>query len=51
MTRLEFLLGKQVPYVALAMVNYVLLTLLAVTLFAVPLTGSVLAQASGACST
>nr|WP_315856341.1 ABC transporter permease [Synechococcus sp. L2F] len=47
-TRLEFLLGKQVPYVALAMVNYVLLTLLAVTLFAVPLTGSVLAQASGA---
>jgi len=47
-TRLEFLLGKQVPYVALAMVNYVLLTVLAVTLFAVPLTGSVLAQASGA---
>ena len=47
-TRLEFLLGKQLPYVALAMVNYGLLTLLAVTLFRVPLTGSVLAQASGA---
>ncbi len=47
-TRLEFLLGKQLPYVALAMVNYVLLTLLAVTLFGVPLTGSTLAQASGA---
>ncbi|MCT0213945.1 ribosome-associated ATPase/putative transporter RbbA [Synechococcus sp. CS-1324] len=47
-TRLEFLLGKQLPYVALAMVNYTLLTLLAVTLFAVPLTGSVAAQASGA---
>ncbi len=47
-TRLEFLLGKQLPYVALAMVNYGLLTLLAVTLFGVPLTGSLLAQASGA---
>ena len=30
-TRLEFLLGKQMPYVALAMLNFVLLTLLAVT--------------------
>ncbi len=47
-TRLEFLLGKQLPYVALAMVNYGLLTLLAVTLFRVPLTGSLLAQATGA---
>ncbi|MEA5390463.1 ribosome-associated ATPase/putative transporter RbbA [Cyanobium gracile UHCC 0139] len=47
-TRLEFLLGKQLPYVALAMVNYGLLTLLAVALFRVPLTGSVLAQATGA---
>jgi len=47
-TRLEFLVGKQLPYVALAMVNYVLLTLMAVTLFAVPLKGSVMAQASGA---
>lgn len=47
-TRLEFLLGKQLPYVGLAMVNYGLLTLLAVTLFGVPLTGSLLAQATGA---
>ncbi len=47
-SRLEFLLGKQLPYVALAMVNYGLLTLLAVTLFRVPLTGSLLAQATGA---
>ncbi|SDB30653.1 ribosome-associated ATPase/putative transporter RbbA [Belnapia rosea] len=39
-TRLEFLLGKQIPYVALAMVNFLLLVLLAVTLFGVPLTGS-----------
>jgi hypothetical protein len=37
-TRLEFLLGKQLPYIALAMVNFLLLTLLAVTAFGVPLT-------------
>lgn len=39
-TRLEFLLGKQTPYVALAMLNFLLMTLLAVTLFGVPITGS-----------
>jgi len=39
-SRLEFLLGKQLPYVALAMVNFALLWLLAVTLFRVPMTGS-----------
>ncbi len=39
-TRLEFLLGKQGPYVALAMLNFLLMTLLAVTLFGVPITGS-----------
>ncbi|KHJ53903.1 multidrug ABC transporter ATP-binding protein [Aureimonas altamirensis] len=42
-TRLEFLLGKQVPYVALAMVNFVLLTLFAVFVFRVPFTGSLMA--------
>ncbi len=47
-TRLEFLLGKQLPYIALAMLNYVLLTLLAVTVFGVPFKGSLLAQATGA---
>jgi len=41
-TRLEFLLGKQGPYVALAMLNFLLMTLLAVTLFGVPITGSFL---------
>lgn len=40
--RLEFLLGKQLPYAALAMFNYLLLVLLALTVFAVPITGSVL---------
>ncbi len=39
-SRLEFLLGKQLPYVALAMVNFALLWLVAVTLFRVPMTGS-----------
>ncbi len=39
-TRSEFLLGKQLPYVALAMVNFVLMSLLAVTVFDVPVTGS-----------
>ena len=39
-TRTEFLLGKQMPYVALAMLNFLLMMLLAVTLFDVPVTGS-----------
>jgi ribosome-dependent ATPase len=39
-TRTEFLLGKQLPYIVLAMVNFLLMTLLAVTLFGVPLKGS-----------
>lgn len=47
-TRLEFLLGKQLPYVALGMINFVMLSALAVTIFAVPLTGSFLALATGA---
>jgi ribosome-dependent ATPase len=39
-TKLEFLLGKQLPYVAAGMVNSALLALMAVTLFGVPFTGS-----------
>ncbi|TKA91133.1 ABC transporter ATP-binding protein/permease [Guyparkeria sp. SB14A] len=42
-TRLEFLLGKQLPYVVLAMGNYLLLVALAVVVFGVPITGSFLA--------
>lgn len=41
-TRLEFLLGKQLPYVGLGMLNFALLVLLAVTVFNVPLKGSLL---------
>ena len=39
-TRSEFMLGKQLPYVALAMLNFAMMTLLAVTIFGVPITGS-----------
>jgi ribosome-dependent ATPase len=39
-SRLEFLLGKQLPYIVIGMVNFALLTLLAVYLFGVPMKGS-----------
>jgi ribosome-dependent ATPase len=39
-TRLEFLLGKQLPYVVLGMINFVTMVLLAITIFGVPLKGS-----------
>jgi ribosome-dependent ATPase len=39
-SRLEFLLGKQAPYVALAMLNFLLLTALGIWWFQVPLKGS-----------
>ncbi|HZQ01896.1 MAG TPA: ribosome-associated ATPase/putative transporter RbbA [Reyranella sp.] len=39
-TRLEFLLGKQVPYVAVAMLNFAMLALMAEFVFHVPLKGS-----------
>ncbi len=47
-TRLEFLLGKQLPYVALAMLNFLLLTALAISVFSVPLKGSFFALATAA---
>jgi ribosome-dependent ATPase len=42
-TRLEFLLGKQLPYVTLAMVSFFVLLALAVFAFHVPLKGSLAA--------
>ena len=42
-TRLEFLLGKQLPYVALALLNYLLMCAMAVFAFGVPMTGSFVA--------
>ena len=47
-TRLEFLLGKQIPYVVLAMINFLLLTALAIFLFDVPVKGSFLTLPSAA---
>ena len=47
-TRLEFLLGKQAPYVALGMLNFLLLMAVAVFAFRVPFTGSFPAYASAA---
>lgn len=47
LTRLEFLLGKQLPYVAVAMVSYLLLLIQAVFVFGVPLKGSLLALTAG----
>ncbi|MFC5512633.1 ABC transporter permease, partial [Massilia jejuensis] len=41
--RSEFVIGKQAPYVVLAMANYLVMTLMAVTVFGVPLKGSVAA--------
>jgi ribosome-dependent ATPase len=46
--RSEFLLGKQAPYVVLAMLNFLLMSLMAVTLFRVPLKGSAPALAAAA---
>lgn len=47
-TRLEFLLGKQLLYVGLGFLNFLLLALLAVTLFRVPLKGDFVTAAAGA---
>jgi len=47
-TRLEFLLGKQLPYVVIAMISFVSLVMLALFLFKVPVKGSIPALAAGA---
>jgi len=47
-TRLEFLLGKQLPYVAVAMFSFFVLVALAVFVFRVPLKGSLAALTVGA---
>jgi ribosome-dependent ATPase len=47
-TRLEFLIGKQLPYIALGMINFFMLVLLAVLVFDVPVKGSLLTLTLGA---
>ena len=39
-TRLEFLLGKQLPYVAVALINFAVMFMMAIFVFDVPLKGS-----------
>ena len=46
-TRTEFVLGKQIPYVVLAMINYLLLVAIAVFVFNVALKGSFWALTAG----
>ncbi len=47
-TRLEFLLGKQIPYVVVGMLSYFFMVLLAVTFFHIPVKGSFLTLTVGA---
>ena len=39
-SRLEFLIGKQLPYIAIGMINFVILTAMSVLIFKVPIKGS-----------
>ena len=47
-TRLEFLLGKQLPYIAAGMLNFAIMTVMAIWVFGVPLKGSLMALTLGA---
>jgi ribosome-dependent ATPase len=47
-TRIEFLLGKQLPYIGVAMVNFAIMFLMALFVFQVPLKGSFFALVLGA---
>ena len=46
--RYEFLIGKQLPYIAIGMANFIILTLIVLLLFQVPFKGSFLALSLGA---
>jgi ribosome-dependent ATPase len=47
-TRLEFLLGKQLPYIIVALISFVLLVIQSQLMFHVPIKGSLLALSFGA---
>jgi ribosome-dependent ATPase len=40
--RIEYLLGKQLPYVVIGLINFIILTALALVVFAIPIKGSFL---------
>ncbi len=47
-TRFEFLIGKQLPYIAIAFANFLLLTAMTIVVFGVPLKGNPVPLAIGA---
>jgi ribosome-dependent ATPase len=47
-TRLEFILGKQIPYILFAMVSFLIVLVMALLLFHVPIKGSVIGLVLGA---
>jgi ribosome-dependent ATPase len=47
-TRLEFLIGKQLPYIGIGMINFVIMTTTVLFLFGVPLKGDGLTLTLGA---
>ncbi|MEQ5834263.1 ribosome-associated ATPase/putative transporter RbbA [Marinobacter sp. NFXS9] len=47
-TRLEFLLGKQLPYIGMGLINFLLMALVAATVFGVPIKGSLVTLTLGA---
>ncbi|WP_299640019.1 ribosome-associated ATPase/putative transporter RbbA [uncultured Ruegeria sp.] len=47
-TRLEFLIGKQIPYIAIAFANFLLLAAMTIFVFGVPLKGDPIPLAVGA---
>ncbi|MCC9625895.1 ribosome-associated ATPase/putative transporter RbbA [Thalassospira sp. MA62] len=47
-SRIEFLLGKQLPYVVLGLINFILMTAMALFWFDVPITGNALTLLVGA---
>lgn len=47
-TRLEFLLGKQLPYIFVSLIDFIALVMLTIFIFGVPLKGSFPALAAGA---
>ena len=46
-SKLEFLLGKQIPYILITLINFLLMTLTALLIFDVPVKGSFLALLTG----
>jgi ribosome-dependent ATPase len=48
LSRPEFLIGKQLPFIALGLLNFLLLTLVATSVLGVPFRGSLVAAATGA---